>query len=97
MRAFLFTLFFLLGVTLVAIAQPTLAKVDELKVIATPEGITPHPGVIGAEPELALKDIDPLKIIVDVDSIDALVIGTVAHCILSLEVLEAVVVLKEPS
>jgi thiol-disulfide isomerase/thioredoxin len=44
-------------ITLVAIAQTAPAKVDELKVIAIPEGITPDPSVIGAEPELALKDI----------------------------------------
>jgi len=57
MRSFLVTLIFLLGFTLVAIAQTAPERVDELKVIATPEGITPDPSVIGAEPELALKDI----------------------------------------
>jgi peroxiredoxin len=57
MRAFLFTLFFLLGVTLVAIAQTTPTKVGELRVIATFEKMAPHPSVVGVEPELALKDI----------------------------------------
>jgi hypothetical protein len=57
MRAFLFTLLFLLGVTLVAIAQTTPTKVDESRVIATFEKMEPHPSVIGVEPELALKDI----------------------------------------
>ncbi len=57
MRVFLITLFLLLCVTSGAIAQTVPAKVDELKVIATPGQIAPHPSVIGAEAELALKDI----------------------------------------
>jgi hypothetical protein len=32
-------------------------RVDELKVIATPDQIAPQPNVIGAEAELALKDL----------------------------------------
>src|SRR6266508_2201682 len=57
MRVFLITLFLLLCVTSGAIAQTVPAKVDELKVIATPGQIAPHPSVIGAEAELALTDI----------------------------------------
>ena len=61
MRAFLFTLFFLLGVTLVASAQTAPAKADELKVIATLESITPVPSVIGAEPGLVLKNVSGVE------------------------------------
>ncbi|HEU0184976.1 MAG TPA: TlpA disulfide reductase family protein [Blastocatellia bacterium] len=61
MRAFLFTLSFLLGVTLAPIAQTTPAKANESRVIATSEEVAPHPSVIGAEPELALKDISGVE------------------------------------
>src|SRR5215475_454787 len=61
MRAFLFTLLFLLGATLVAIAQTTPAKVDESRVVVTFEEVAPHPSVIGAEPELALKNISGVE------------------------------------
>ena len=57
MRVFLITLFLLLGVTSGVIAQTVPAKVDELKVIASPEEIAPYQSVIGAEAELALKDV----------------------------------------
>src|SRR6266542_5962601 len=57
MKAFLITLLLLLGVTSGAIAQTVPAKVNKLKVIATPDQIAPHPAVIGAEAELALKDV----------------------------------------
>src|SRR5688572_24369916 len=53
MRVFLFAFFLLLGVTMVAIAQTAPAKAPELKVIAAP----PEPSVIGAAPELALKNV----------------------------------------
>ena len=46
-----------LGVTSGVITQAAPAKAPELKVIATPDQIASHPSVIGAEPELALKDI----------------------------------------
>ena len=61
MRAFLFTLFFLLGVTLVATAQTTPTKVAESRVIAKFEEIAPRPSVIDAEPELALKNISGVE------------------------------------
>ncbi len=57
MRAFLITLFLLVGVTSGVIAQTAPAKAPELKVIATPDQVAPDPSVIGAEPELALKDV----------------------------------------
>jgi thiol-disulfide isomerase/thioredoxin len=57
MRAFLFTLLFLFGVTLVAIAQSAPAKGPELKAITTPDQIAPQPKVIGAEAEVVLKNV----------------------------------------
>jgi hypothetical protein len=57
MRAFLFTLLFLLGVTLVVIAQSAPAKGPELKAITTPDQIAPQPKVIGAEAEIVLKNV----------------------------------------
>src|SRR5215475_11429187 len=61
MRAFLFTLFFLIGVTLAPIAQATPAKVYESRVITAFEDVAPRSSVIGAEPELALKDISGVE------------------------------------
>ena len=61
MRAFLITLFLLLGVTSGAIAQTAPAKAPELKVIATPDQIAPQRSAIGAEAELALKDVYGVK------------------------------------
>ena len=57
MRAYLITLFLLLGVTSGAIAQTAPAKAPGLKVITTPDQIAPQRSAIGAEAELALKDV----------------------------------------